>query len=78
MLNIDLKKTYNSEADYADLDDLIKSNSKKKKNELPNIHKKNASKDKKGETNKSIDNAYNSDENYIKSKVVKIVKKKVV
>lgn len=78
MLNIDLKKTYNNEADYTDLEDLIRTQSKKKKNELPDIHKKNISKDKKGETNKSIDNAYNSDENYIKSKVVKIVKKKVV
>lgn len=78
MLNIDLKKTYNNEADYTDLEDLIRTQSKKKKNELPDIHKKNNSKDKKGETNKSIDNAYNSDENYIKSKVVKIVKKKVV
>lgn len=80
MINVDLKRTYRDDNDLSDNDDLRRSQMTKRKNMLPEISKERRnknSKEKMHEGNTSVDNLMIGDDSQIKSKIVKIYKKKV-
>ena len=77
MINVDIKKTYYND-DLTDNEDFRRSQKVRKM--LPDIKKENKLKVSKEKDvgNTSVDNAYLENDNQIKSKIVKIVKKKIV
>ncbi len=80
MINVDLKRTYRDDNDFSDNDELRRSQKMKRKNMLPEISKERLtknSKEKMQEGNTSADNLMIGDDTQIKSKIVKIYKKKV-
>lgn len=80
MINVDLKRTYRDDNDLSDHEDFRRSQITKRKNMLPEISKERLtknSKEKMHEGNTSADNLMIGDDSQIKSKIVKIYKKKV-